>query len=116
MWHEPVPYGEALGAMRAMHALVLVNGPTEDDRIFVPGKVFDYIMARRPVLFVGEKGDAWRTVARFCGEEWCSRHAEPAKLVAALERLQEGPPEEIAGDEAFGPKATFEPMLALLRS
>ena len=86
------------------------------DSSFVPGKVFDYIMARRPVLFVGEMGDAWKIVARVCGEEWCSRHTEPEKLVRTLDRLGECDTDLIPVEDAFGPKATFEPLLSQLRT
>lgn len=113
--HDPVPYGEALRAMRAMDALVLVNGPTDEDRIYVPGKLYDYIMARRPTLFVGQEGDAWRIVSDVSGEDWCSRHDQPDRLDATLQKLAGGRPEAPAPCATYEAEQTFEPLLALLR-
>ena len=36
-----LPYAQALAAMRAASALVLVNGQDPSDSVFVPGKLFD---------------------------------------------------------------------------
>ncbi len=113
--HPLLPYGEALAAMRAMDALVLVNGPTLEDRVFVPGKIFDYLMARRPVLFWGERGDAWEIASRWSGESWCFRPAEGKRLAAFLEELALGkrPPDpEILED--FGTRRAFRPLLEAL--
>src|SRR5690606_21397885 len=41
--HALLDYGDALRAMRAMDALVLVNSPDLQDQIFVPGKLYDYL-------------------------------------------------------------------------
>ena len=113
--HEPVPFGVALQAMRAMDLLLLVNGATPEDRIFVPGKLFDYLMSRRPVLFVGEKGDAWKITAACCGERWCSRHTEPERRVAALAEVAAERPPDLPPCQAFTPERTFAPLLAILR-
>lgn len=110
----PVPFGEAFLAMRAMDALVLANGPKVDDRIFVPGKLYDYLMARRPVLFIGEPGDASKIVTDCCGAEWCSRHPEPERRRAMLERLAEGRPPDLEPNESYGAARTFEPLLSAL--
>jgi len=112
--HEYLPYGEAFAAMRAMDALVLVNSASEDDRIFVPGKLYDYLMARRPVIFAGGQGDAWDIVAHCCGEEWCSRHDEPERLAAMLRRLAERRPDDIPTFDEYGPDETFAPLLDML--
>jgi len=112
--HTPVPFGEALRAMRAMDALVLVNGPTAEDRIFVPGKLYDYLMARRPVLFVGEPGDAWRIIADCCGEDWCSRHGDEQERIAVLERLAKQRAPDVEPNPEYAPDHTFQPLLDLL--
>ena len=102
--------------MRAMDALLLVNGPTAEDRIFVPGKLYDYLMARRPVLFVGEPGDASRIIEDCCGAEWCSRHEELDKRVAQLAGLRTGRPADLEPQAEYAPQSTFEPLLELLGS
>ncbi len=113
--HEPCDYGQALAAMRAMDALLLINGPTHEDRIYVPGKLYDYLMAQRPTLFVGQEGDAWRIVVDTSGEGWCARHDQPELIDAALLRLGNGRPHDTAVHAKYGPGTTFEPLLAMLR-
>jgi len=113
-WHEPVPFDAALGAMRAMDALLLVNGPEDRDRIFVPGKLYDYIMARRPVLFVGGVGDAWRIVAATSGEEWCFLHGRKEEVAARLRALTAGRPADLPPNEEYSIARSFAPLLERL--
>ena len=112
--HKPVAYGVALRTMRAMDVLLLMNGPTDEDRIFIPGKLFDYLMARRPVAFVGQRGDAWQIVADVSGKDWCSRHDEPERLQALLMKLGEGRVPDTEAHDAYGPTRTFQPLLRCL--
>jgi len=99
--------------MRAMTALLLINGSEPADDIFVPGKLYDYLMARRPILFVGNQGDAWRIVEQSCGPGRCFTHAEPAALAAAIAALTPRPA-ELPPARQFDAAATFAPLLALL--
>src|SRR5690606_21575691 len=93
--HDLLDYGDALRAMRAMDALVLVNSPDLQDQIFVPGKLYDYLMAQRPVLFLGEAGDAWRIVAETSGAEWCHRHEDRAAIAARLAAIAGERPKDV---------------------
>jgi len=111
--HGHLPFAEALQAMRAMTALVLVNGREDEDNIFVPGKLYDYLMARRPVLFVGKQGDAWRIVEETSGPDRCFTYDRPAELATAIEALQQRPADQQAA-EAYGPERTFAPLLVML--
>ncbi len=107
------PYGNALATMRSMSALLLVNGSEPADSVFVPGKLFDYVMARRPTLFVGGEGDARDIVARTSGAACCFSHEDTAGLAAAIERVAAGAAdlEPVAGYDAA---TTFAPLLAAL--
>lgn len=111
--HGHLPFAEALQAMRAMSALVLVNGREDEDNIFVPGKLYDYLMARRPVLFVGKQGDAWRIVEQTSGPDHCFTYDQPAELATAIEALQDRPADREPA-EAYGPERTFAPLLMML--
>jgi glycosyltransferase involved in cell wall biosynthesis len=55
---ERVNHGEAITAMSAS-AVLLANVPSEEAGHWVPGKLYEYLAARRPVLFIGPaNGDA----------------------------------------------------------
>lgn len=112
--HELLGYGDALRTMAAMDALLLVNSADPADRIFVPGKLYDYLMARRPVLFLGERGDAWRIVEETSGPGWCFTHDELDGAASVLTRIATERPPDLAPAPMHVPSASFAPLLATL--
>ncbi|MEO0479564.1 MAG: hypothetical protein AAF196_08800 [Planctomycetota bacterium] len=118
-------YGDALRMMRAMDGLILINSPEQADQIFVPGKLYDYMMAERPILFVGGEGnapigDAARIVAAQSGPEACFTHSQVdgvAEFVRSLGTRPAGSSAPRAVDrlipEAYRPESTFRPILDL---
>ncbi len=54
----------AVSYKRSMHyicssdLLLAINGTEDRDNIFIPGKLFDYIAANKPVLLIGQRGAA----------------------------------------------------------
>ncbi|MCA8975110.1 MAG: glycosyltransferase [Planctomycetes bacterium] len=111
--HDYLAFAEALRAMAAMTALVLVNGPEPEDNIFIPGKLYDYLMAQRPVLFIGNHGDAWRFVADTSGPDRCFLHADTTALAAAIAAL-EARPEDLAVASEHDAATAFGPLLTRL--
>lgn len=112
--HELLGYGDALRTMAACDALVLVNSPDPADQIFVPGKAYDYLMARRPILFFGGPGDAWDLVEETTGAGWCFTHDEPARAATALARIAADRPADIPPAEQHLPEVSFAPLLRRL--
>jgi glycosyltransferase involved in cell wall biosynthesis len=113
--HDFLGYGDALRTMAACDALVLVNSPDPADQIFVPGKLYDYLMAARPVLFFGDRGDAWNIVADTSGADACFTHEEPDRAAAWLEALvSHGRPADRPPVAAYEPAASFAPLLRRL--
>lgn len=108
-----LPFGVALATMRSMSALLLVNGKDADDAIFVPGKLYDYLMARRPILFVGNDGDAWRIVEQACGKQHCFTYPQAEALARAIAELH-ARPADLSPAHAFSAATTFSPLLTLL--
>jgi len=109
-----LPYREALSAMRAASALLLVNGRDPADDVFVPGKLFDYVMACRPTLFVGGHGDAREIVARTSGSAWCFGHDDLDGVAAAIARLLDGA-DQLERVADYDSEVTFSPLLRELR-
>ena len=115
--HDFLGYGEALRTMAACDALVLVNSPDPVDQIFVPGKLYDYLMAARPVLFFGDRGDAWNIVADTSGPECCFTHDERESAASWLQGLvATGRPDDRPPVAAYEPAASFAPLLRRLGS
>ena len=58
------PHSEVVGAMMSADALLLVIGGAERSRTIYTGKIFEYLRAGKPILFVGpENGDAWNLIS-----------------------------------------------------
>ncbi|MBK8980047.1 MAG: glycosyltransferase [Planctomycetes bacterium] len=108
-------YGDALRTMRAMDALVLINSPDPADQIFVPGKLYDYLMAQRPVLFVGEQGDAWNICAETTGSSWCFTHDQPDAIAERLTECAVARPADVPRHPAHVPQVSFAPLLDRLQ-
>ena len=112
--HDYLSWTRALRTMQAMDGLVLVNGPYADDTVFVPGKLYDYLMACRPVLFLGHPGEAGDIVARTSGPEWCHDHRSPNSVAERLRSLLDRPVDAIEPKDEFAPATAFAPLLQRL--
>jgi hypothetical protein len=53
-----VSYKESMRYICDSDLLLAINGTTERDNIFIPGKLFDYIAANKPILLIGHRGAA----------------------------------------------------------
>ena len=109
--HGQLGYARALRTMQAMDALVLLNGPEESDAVFVPGKLFDYLMACRPVLFVGHAGEASGIVGRTTGAAWCFESADTAAIATRIEALLAAHCDGLTPADEFLPAKAFAPLL-----
>ena len=49
-----VSYRSAMQYLKQSDLLLLVNGRNPESKIFIPGKLFDYMAVRKPILFIGE--------------------------------------------------------------
>ena len=53
-----VSYKASMQYICSSDLLLAINGTEDRDNIFVPGKLFDYIAANKPILFIGHRGAA----------------------------------------------------------
>jgi Glycosyl transferase 4-like domain len=61
--HEPVTYKASLALQTAADVLLLLQWDNEKDAGNIPAKFYEYLGARRPILFLGyEKGDLAATI------------------------------------------------------
>ena len=88
---DEVPKPEADRLMRESTALLLLNDPRFER--YLPGKLYEYLAARRPVLVFGEGGEAGRLVKELGGGVVVPADDGPA-LAEALERLGRWPAED----------------------
>jgi len=91
-----VPHAEALAEMLAADALLLVVGAGDGRHAEVvagtlPGKLFEYLRAARPVLLLGDPaGDAAQLLRRH-GRGWIADETRPDSIAEAVAELCDGP-------------------------
>jgi glycosyltransferase involved in cell wall biosynthesis len=86
IFEDNIPHRECIARERRSHALLLIKHDDERYRGLVPGKLFEYIGARRPILAVAPDGEASgivRTLRR--GET--ARIGDRDGIAAALETM-----------------------------
>jgi hypothetical protein len=90
-----VPHAEALAEMVAADALLLVVGAGDGRQAEVvagtlPGKLFEYLRAGRPLLLLGDpSGDAAQLLRRH-GRGWIADETRPDRIADALVALCDG--------------------------
>lgn len=96
---DQVPKVEATRLMKNSTALLLIYSGSFER--YIPGKLYDYLAAGRPVLVFGEKGEACDIVRRF-GAGLVVPPDHPAALEAALDTLGEEPLRLKRDDDGLG--------------
>jgi glycosyltransferase involved in cell wall biosynthesis len=85
--HGHVPKPEATRVMRESTALLLLNPPALAR--YLPGKLYDYLAAGRPILVYGAGGEVETLVRRFAAGLIVPED-DPAALLEAVSRLSRG--------------------------
>lgn len=84
-----VPHHRAQAAMMEANALLLLNSPRLT-RV-LPGKIYEYIAARRPILLYGTGGEMESLLRQIPGVLVVPR-GRPEELAAAIQQLRSGAP------------------------
>lgn len=79
-----VSYRTAMQYLRQSNLLLLINGTNPESKIFIPGKLFDYIAAGKPIYFIGD-GQPKYIVERI-NAGYTSNH-EPYNVQNSLETI-----------------------------
>ncbi|MDZ7592884.1 MAG: glycosyltransferase [Rubrivivax sp.] len=90
-----VPHHEALAEMLAADALLLVVGAGGGQRAratvagTLPGKIFEYLRAARPLLLLGDEAGDAAALLRQHGRGWVADETQPAAIAAALRQMMQ---------------------------
>lgn len=98
-----VAHGKSLALQQSAFVLILFVNRGANTHGTIPGKIFEYIAARRPILAIADSGDAADIVQ--CGRlGWVVPH-ETAAIAAFLERFLSNPDRMIS--ETYRPDWTY---------
>jgi glycosyltransferase involved in cell wall biosynthesis len=82
-----VSYKIAMQYLQQSDILLLVNGTKEESKIFIPGKLFDYMATKKPILFIGEGQPA--EIVKYVNAGYVSSHdSEDIKKTISKMTLQ----------------------------
>lgn len=88
-WTGYQPHHQALAAMAAADALLLIACDEPQAR-FIPGKSFEYLASRKPILLISNVAETRALLEPQPGVITCAPD-QPAAIRAALDRLQQDP-------------------------
>lgn len=99
----PVPFRESLPVLQSADVLAMVINPAS--HLQIPGKLYDYLAAGRPILAVSANAEADRILAS-TQAGISAPHGDPAAIAAALGRLRTaGLTPDAAAVESFSARA-----------
>jgi glycosyltransferase involved in cell wall biosynthesis len=81
-----VDHASALAAMRSADVLLLVANTTPGAEATVPGKLFEYLAAGRPVLCIAPQESSTSDVLDHTGGGWLAPANDPVAIACVLER------------------------------
>ncbi|MBD3237308.1 MAG: glycosyltransferase [Candidatus Eisenbacteria bacterium] len=100
---RPLPHRELVAELRASHLLLLMEQDSSRGALILPGKIFEYLRARRPILGLLPEGAAAHLIRRL-GAGWCCRTGDAAcaarLLAERFAAFSRGAPFETALGEA----------------
>jgi glycosyltransferase involved in cell wall biosynthesis len=89
--HGYLDHQAALARMRAAHALVLTLSPGPGAERVIPGKLYEYLAARRPILGLLPRGRA-SALLEACAAGTLADPGQPAQAAEAIAAWLEQPP------------------------
>jgi glycosyltransferase involved in cell wall biosynthesis len=86
----PIPHAEALRLQREAPALLILGVEEEGREVQVPGKLYEYVAARRPILTLSRQGGAIQQVLDLARVPYeIAEPDDPRDIAAALGRFVE---------------------------
>ncbi len=84
---DSVPYAEAIVLQAAADVLLLVESVGKASEIVIPGKLFEYLGARRPILALCAPSSEIARIVADTGAGWTEHPANVQRLAARLREL-----------------------------
>ncbi len=98
------PHKEAVRLMKGSSVLLLSIPDTKENKAITPGKVFEYIAACKPVLYLGPTdGDAAYHL-KLCGHKGIFSGRDPDEIESYLAGIMETAPQSMNPDPAYSRK------------
>lgn len=116
-----VGHHQAVAAMRQTDLLLFLHTQKEDSDEVVSGKLFDYMLARRPILVVGPPEMEATRMVKENNLGYCLDAFDPEGLVSGLRRIHAdwaagGMPDLLEADiSRFSRESQYEKVLGLLQ-
>lgn len=90
--HGYVPHGEAIAIMQKADVLLLLlnQNSTANTRGRIPGKLYEYLALRKPVLMLGDAGSDAGKLVNGLGNSWCVGYDDHAAMRDILEKILAG--------------------------
>jgi glycosyltransferase involved in cell wall biosynthesis len=85
-FRDALPHGQAVALLPRARVLVLMEQESDRGALILPGKVFEYLRAGRPILALVPRGAAWDLVTRL-GAGSCALPSDPRAAAAQIALL-----------------------------
>jgi glycosyltransferase involved in cell wall biosynthesis len=83
------PHALSVAALLRSRILLLLEQDSDRGRLLLPGKIFEYLRARRPILAVVPRGGAADRLVRECQAGWVADPSRPDSIAEGISRLIE---------------------------
>jgi glycosyltransferase involved in cell wall biosynthesis len=103
-FRDALPHREAVALLGRARVLMLLEQESERGALILPGKTFELLRARRPILALVPPGAAWDMISRFGAGE-CALPSDPGSAAARLAVLYD------AYREGGGGRSSVDPAL-----
>jgi glycosyltransferase involved in cell wall biosynthesis len=112
-----VGHAEAVAEMQRADALLLLVGGGAAARGVLPGKLFEYLRAGRPMLVVGEADGDAAQLAQGHGHARVAAESDPGAIAAAMRQMMatDGPTARMTDGARFERRALAGELAAFLR-
>lgn len=79
-----MPHSEAVSAQRSSQLLLLIEIDSEETRSIIPGKLFEYLVSKRPILAIGPAGSDFASIIKETNTGIFVDYSQKAALKAAI--------------------------------